>query len=233
MTAQSLSSIKQDIISACLRMNETGLNQGTSGNISSRTEDGFVITASGVRYNLMQEHHIVEMDLQGGYRGEFLPSSEWRMHMDIYAARPEAQAVVHTHSPFATAVSSLRKDVPAFHYMVAAAGGNTLRCADYASFGTQELSDNMITAIEDRTACLLANHGLICFGPDLDSAYMLGVELETFCRQFAIVCQMGKPVILKDAEMADILERYKTYGKQPAEAAKSSSPAVIAPVRRD
>ncbi len=233
MTKKRLSSIKQDIIAACLRMNQTGLNQGTSGNISARNGVGFVITASGVRYDGMEQHHIVEMDLQSGYRGEFLPSSEWRMHMDIYAACPDAQAIVHTHSPYATAVSSLRKDVPAFHYMVAAAGGNTLRCADYATFGTQELSDNMLAALESRSACLLANHGMICFGKNLDAAFSLGVEVEALCRQYAIACQMGKPVILKDAEMANVLERFKTYGKQPAETEKSDSPAVFAPVRRD
>ncbi|MEP1208347.1 MAG: class II aldolase/adducin family protein [Rhizobiaceae bacterium] len=236
MTTQTLAALKKQIIAACLEMNASGLNQGTSGNISARTRDGFVITASGVPYDQMKPRHIVEMDLEGTYRGNFLPSSEWRMHMDIYAARPEAQAVVHTHSPHATAISSLRRDVPAFHYMVAAAGGNSLRCADYATFGTQQLSDNMLTALEGRSACLLANHGTISFGPDLRKTFGLAVEVEALCKQYAVACQTGKPTILDDSEMANVLERFKTYGKQPAATTAgevSNSPAVFAPVRRD
>lgn len=210
-------SLKQDIIDACRKMNETGLNQGKSGNISVRTKDGFAVTASGVNYDLMEEKHIVEMDLQGGKKGEYVPSSEWRMHCDIYAARSEAMAVVHTHSPHATAISCLRKDVPAFHYMIAVAGGHSLRCAEYATFGTAQLSKNMLIALEGRSACLLANHGMICFGPDLSAAYALAVEIEALCRQYIAACQLGSPYILGDDEMARVLERFKTYGKQPSE----------------
>ena len=214
-------------------MNDTGLNQGTSGNISARTDDGFVITASGIAYDRMEESHIVEMDLDGGYRGEFLPSSEWRMHLDIFAARADARAIVHTHSPCATALSCLGRDIPAFHYMIAAAGGNSLRCADYATFGTQELSDNMLVALEGRSACLLANHGMISFGANLRAAFALAVEVESLCRQYALACQLGEPIILDDAEMANVQERFKTYGKQPTETADANSPAVFAPVKRD
>lgn len=233
MGTHSQPSLKRDIIAACLHMNQTGLNQGTSGNISTRTNGGFAITASGIPYDRMQEKHIVEMDMEGGYRGDFLPSSEWRMHLDIYTARPKAQAVVHTHSAHATALSCLRKDVPAFHYMMAATGGNSLRCADYATFGTPELSNNMLTALEGRTACLLANHGTICFGENLRAALALSVEVETLCKQYVIACQMGTPTILDDAEMANVLERFKTYGIQPAKAAGTNTPAVLAPVRLD
>jgi L-fuculose-phosphate aldolase len=233
MTNPSLSSLKQDVIAACLQMNDSGLNQGTSGNISVRTETGFVITASGIPYDRMQEHHIVEMELGGVYSGDFLPSSEWRMHLDIFAARPEAQAVVHTHSPHATALACLANDIPAFHYMVAAAGGNSLRCASYGTFGTQELSDNMLIALEDRSACLLANHGMISIGASLRAAFALAVEVENLSRQYALACQIGTPVILDDAEMTNVLERFKSYGKQPVETADTNSPAVFAPVRRD
>lgn len=232
MGSQNLSSLKLEIIAACLKMNDSGLNQGTSGNISARTDDGFVITASGIAYDRMEEHHIVEMDLGGGYRGDFLPSSEWRMHLDIFSARPEAHAIVHTHSPHATALSCLGNDIPAFHYMIAAAGGNSLRCAPYATFGTQQLSDNMLRALEDRSACLLANHGMIAFGASLRAAFALAVEVEALSRQYALARQMGKPVILDESEMANVLERFKTYGKQPADTADTNAPAVFAPVKR-
>lgn len=203
-------------------MNRTGLNQGKSGNISARTEDGFAITASGVAYDLMDENHIVDLALDGSQKGKFLPSSEWRMHRDIYTARPEAMAVVHTHSPHTTALSCLRMDVPAFHYMIAVAGGNSIRCADYATFGTPELSHNMLVALEGRSACLLANHGMICFGADLRAAFGLAVEVEALCRQFIAASQLGNPHILDDAQMKDVLERFKTYGKQPSEFDPSS-----------
>lgn len=225
--------LKQEIINACLEMNSTGLNQGKSGNISARTEQGFAITASGISYDQMEQSHVVDMDLDGGYRGDYLPSSEWCMHLDIYAARPEAQAVVHTHSPYATALSCLRNDVPAFHYMIAAAGGNSIRCADYATFGTPELSHKMLIALEDRTACLLANHGMICFGANLRAAFGLAVEVEALCRQYILGCQMGTPIILDDAELEIVLERFKTYGKQPTGIESSKSSLAFAPIKRD
>lgn len=223
--------LKQKIIAACLEMNKTGLNQGKSGNISARTDEGFAITASGIPYDQMVESHIVDMDFDGGYRGDYLPSSEWRMHLDIFANKPEAQAVVHTHSPHATALSCLRKDIPAFHYMIAVAGGNSLRCAEYETFGTAELSHNMLLALEGRTGCLLANHGMICFGANLRDALGLAVEIEALCRQYILACQLGTPVILDDAELAIVLERFKTYGKQPADV--PSAILAFAPTKRD
>ena len=133
--------LREAVIETCLKMNEEGINQGTSGNVSVRTPEGFLITASGIPYHKMKPEHVVEMDLDGGYVGEYLPSTEWRMHMDIFKHRPEANAIVHTHSIYATALACLRKDIPPFHYMIGIAGGTTLRCSDYAEFGTQELSD--------------------------------------------------------------------------------------------
>ena len=223
---------RKAVISTCLQMNAAGINQGTSGNVSVRNGEGFLITPSGISYDAMKPAQVVQMDLDGGYRGRWLPSSEWRMHLDIYRARPEAAAVVHCHSAHATALSALRKDIPAFHYMIAAAGGSTLRCSDYATFGTQALSDTMLEALQDRSACLLANHGMICFGPDLAKALALAVEIEALCGQYVIAMQAGKPAILGEKEMAEVLARFKTYGKQAGDLLEGDTPAVDTPVRR-
>ena len=225
--------LKKKVIETCLAMNASGINQGTAGNVSVRTDEGFLITGSGIPYARMKPEHVVEMDLDGGYRGDYLPSSEWRMHLDIFKARPEAGAIVHTHSIHATALACLRRDIPAFHYMIGVAGGTSLRVSDYAEFGTQALSDVMLKAMEDRYACLLANHGQICFGPNLDRALWLAVEIETLCRQYWTAMLAGKPVILSDDQMTSVLKRFKTYGKQSSELDKSQASAVLAPVRRD
>lgn len=233
MSKSKHADLKKKIISVCRRMNEMGINQGTSGNVSARSDNGFLITASGVSYDIMDVEHIVEMDLEGGYYGKYLPSTEWRMHMDIFKARPEAGAIVHTHSIYATALAALRKDIPAFHYMIGVTGGASLRVSDYAEFGTQALSDTMLAALKDRTACLLANHGQIAFGPNLDKALWLAGEIETLCHQYWSACLAGKPVILSDAQMKTVLARFKTYGKQTAELKQGEALAVIAPTRRD
>ena len=225
--------LRKKIIATCLRMNNEGINQGTSGNVSARTENGFLITASGIPYARMEPKHVVEMDLDGGYRGDYLPSTEWRMHRDIYGARAEAGAIVHTHSTFATALACLRKDIPAFHYMIGVTGGTSLRVSDYAEFGTQSLSDTMLSALKDRSACLLANHGQICFGSDLDRAIWLAREIETLCQQYWAACLAGDPVVLTDQQMSSVLRRFKTYGKQPNQIGKGDVQAVLAPVRRD
>jgi L-fuculose-phosphate aldolase len=235
MTKLKHKQLRKQVIETCLAMNEEGINQGTSGNVSVRTEEGFLITASGIPYKKMKPHHVVEMDLDGGYRGDFLPSTEWRMHLDIYKHRPEAGAIVHTHSTYATALACLRKEVPAFHYMIGVTGGASLRVSDYAEFGTAELSVTMLKALEGRTACLLANHGQICFGPNLEKALWLAGEIESTCHQFWAASVFGKPVILSDAEMTSVLKRFKTYGKQAADLAglDASQLAVVAPVKRD
>ncbi len=225
--------LKKKIIWVCRQMNEMGINQGTSGNVSARTDEGFVITASGVPYDVMDVEHIVEMDLDGGYYGKYLPSTEWRMHMDIFKAKPEAGAIVHTHSIYATALATLRKDIPPFHYMIGVTGGATLRVSDYAEFGTQALSDTMLDALKDRRACLLANHGQIAFGPNLDKALWLAGEIETLCHQYWAASLAGKPVILSDEQMKTVLARFKTYGKQTDELKSGEALAVIAPTRRD
>ena len=225
--------LRKEVIETCRTMNASGINQGTSGNVSVRTDEGFLITASGVPYDRMRPEHVVEMDLDGGYRGDYLPSSEWRMHLDIFAARPEASAIVHTHSVHATALSCLRRDIPAFHYMIGVCGGTSLRVSEYAEFGTQALSDNMIKALSERSACLLANHGQICFGPNLAKALWLAVEIETLCRQYWAASLAGRPVILNDQQMTSVLKRFKTYGKQPNQLERGDVAAVQAPVRRD
>ena len=201
---------------ACRAMNASGLNQGTSGNVSVRDGAGMVVTPSGVPYDAMTPEMMVPVGGDGAASGDLLPSSEWRMHLDIYRARPEAMAVVHVHSPYAAALSCHRRGIPAFHYMVAVAGGVDIRCAEYATFGTQELSDAMLTAMEGRRACLLANHGQIAFGPSLEKALWLAGEVETLAKQYVLALGMGEPTILDDVEMGRVLALFATYGKQPA-----------------
>jgi L-fuculose-phosphate aldolase len=226
--------LRDEVIETCLAMNEDGINQGTSGNVSVRTDEGFLITASGIPYKKMKPHHVVEMDLDGGYRGEYLPSTEWRMHLDIFKARAEAQAIVHVHSIYATALACLRKDIPTFHYMIGVTGGVSLRVSDYAEFGTQELSDTMLKAMEGRTACLLANHGQICFAPTLDKALWLAGEIEALCHMYWAASVAGKPVQLTELEMVSVLKRFKTYGKQADDLkeADKGTLAVMAPTYR-
>jgi len=213
------------ILDTCRAMNASGVNQGKAGNISARFGDGMLITPSGVSYDAMKPMDMVYMTLDGAplHAGQMLPSSEWRMHGDIYAARPEAQAVVHAHPTYCAALACLRRGIPAFHYMVAVAGGRDIRCSDYATFGTEDLSKTMIAALEDRKACLLANHGMICFDSDLSRALGLAVEVETLARQYHQAMQIGDPVILDDAEMDRVLEKFKTYGKQPVDPASEGS----------
>ncbi|WP_422365737.1 class II aldolase/adducin family protein [Pelagibius sp.] len=233
MAALKHLSLRKAIIAACLKMNELGINQGTSGNISARIDGGFLITPSGIPYEKMKPEQIVQMDLGGGYFGEYLPSSEWRMHYDIYLNKPDASAVVHTHATYCTALACLHERIPAFHYMIGVAGGTNIRCADYATFGTQELSGHMLKALQGRSACLLANHGMICFGKDLDKTLWLAGEVETLAQQYWTARQMGKPTILSKREMATVLARFKSYGKQAKDLAKGEALAVEPPPRRD
>jgi L-fuculose-phosphate aldolase len=231
--ASDLLKLRREIISTCLMMNEMGINQGTSGNVSARTKKGFLITASGVPYSKMKPEHVVEMDLEGGYRGDYLPSTEWRMHLDIFKHRPEAMAVVHVHSTYATAMACLRREIPAFHYMIGVGGGDSIRCSDYAEFGTEALSTTMLKALESRSACLLANHGQIVFGANLAQALWRAGEVETLAHQYWAASLAGKPVILSGTEMSSVLARFKTYGKQSKDIKPGEAAAVVGPVRRD
>jgi L-fuculose-phosphate aldolase len=208
-------SISQQIIDTCLAMDANRINQGSAGNVSARFEEGFLITPSGMAYDRLVPDDIVYVGMDGSAQGRLTPSSEWRMHLDIYAARPEAGAVLHAHSTFATALSCLRRDIPAFHYMVAVAGGVDIKCSDYALFGTQALSDSMLKALKERRACLLGTHGMICFHDDLDKTLWLAVEVETLAKQYWHACLAGEPVLLSDAQMSEVLEKFQHYGKQP------------------
>ena len=191
-----------------------GLNKGSSGNVSVRLRDGFLITPSGLPNDTLEPDQMVAVDMKGQASGSLKPSSEWRIHRDIYRARPEVTAVVHAHSPHAVSLSCLRRGIPSFHYMVAAAGGKDIRCAGYATFGTQALSDLILAALQDRRACLMANHGLVAVGASLDAAFALAVEVEELCAQYWRAKLMGQPVLLSDAEMDEVLERFKDYGQR-------------------
>lgn len=205
-------SMRESLLNNFKKLAELGLNKGTSGNASVRTDKGFLVTPSGMAVEQMSATSMVEVDMNGQAISAGKPSSEWRFHRDIYQARPEIQAIVHTHSMFATSLSCLRQNIPPFHYMIAVAGGKDIRCAEYALFGTQELSDAAIVALENRKACLLANHGMIALGKTLDQAVSIAVEVETLCEQYWRALQVGQPHILSDQEMADVFEQFKDYG---------------------
>lgn len=209
--------LRQAVIDTARAMSAAGLNHGTSGNVSARHGDGFLITPSGVPNEALRVGDIVAMSADGTAPPGARPSSEWRFHRDIYAARPEVGAIVHAHPTYATAFAICREDLPAAHYMIAAAGGPTIRCSAYATFGTQALSDAALAALDGRLACLLANHGLIALGPTLARALWLAVEVEVLARQYAVARTLGTPVILGDDEIAVNVEKFRGYGPRPAQ----------------
>ena len=213
MTGRTESALRRQIIETCLGMNRLGINQGMAGNVSTRLDGGLLITPSGLPYDGMKPSDIVFIDKNGRPKGERNPSSEWRFHYDILRDRKDAGAVLHAHAPSCTALACLGREIPAFHYMVAVAGGDSIRCAPYATFGSQELSDNALAALEGRKACLLANHGMICIDRDLDAVLALAVEVETLARQYCQALQLGEPIVLPAAEMRRVLEKFETYGK--------------------
>jgi L-fuculose-phosphate aldolase len=193
--------LRGQIIAACRQLEIIGLNRGTTGNISCREGDHFLVTPSGVPVDAMTEAGIVAMRFDGDVQGAGKPSSEWHFHRDILQQRPDVHAIVHTHSPYATALACLREDLPAFHYMIAIAGGDSIRCAPYTLFGTETLSQYALAALTDRKACLLANHGLIALGRDIAEAMAIATEVESLCQQYLIARQSGKPVLLSAEEM--------------------------------
>jgi len=203
--------LRKQIIATALEMNALGINRGKSGNVSARWNNGFLVTPSALPYEETKPGDIVFINEKAKATGKRAPSSEWRFHFDIYRQKSEAHAVVHTHSSFATTLACLALGVPAFHYMVAVAGGNDIRCASYATFGTQALSDHAVKALEGRSACLLANHGMIATGASLKNALALAVEVEALCEQYWRALQVGKPNLLADEEMALVVEKFKTY----------------------
>ncbi len=202
------------VLKTARAMNQRGINRGAAGNVSARSSGGFLITPTGLAYEDMSAADIVAMAMDGSYAGARKPSSEWRFHRDIYAQRPEAGAVIHSHAPFATSLACMGLTIPPFHYMIARFGGPDLRCARYATFGSQELSDAVLEALSERRACLMAHHGMVVFGADLEQALALAGELESLCEQYWRVLQLGAPRLLADAEMIRVLEKFGSYGQQ-------------------
>lgn len=209
--------LRQAIIDKCRFMNASGLNQGTSGNISARFEDRMLITPSATPYEAMTPDMIASMPFEADYgtwEGPLKPSTEWRFHFDILKARPEAGAVVHAHPTYCTTLAIARKPIPPVHYMMAAFGGTDVRCAPYATFGTAALSKHAIDALKDRCACLLANHGSIVVGENIEKAMWLAVELETIAKQYYNTLLIGGPVLLSEADIAETAKAFGSYGVQ-------------------
>jgi L-fuculose-phosphate aldolase len=205
------------VIAACRELTRRGLTHGTSGNVSVRYDARrFFVSPSGMDYEVLQADDVPLMDLDGRWFGRRRPSSEWRFHRDIFNSRHDVGAIVHTHSPQATALACTGRDIPAFHYMVAVAGGRDIRCAPYYAFGTQELSEAALAALKDRKACLLANHGVIATGADLPTAISLAGEVENLALQYCAALSLGEVCILDDAEMCRVVEKFRTYGQQNA-----------------
>src|SRR5512133_1412885 len=208
------SGLRAAMVRAALELDARGLNRGTSGNVGVRCGEHLLVTPSGVPARELAAQGMVLVAADGEVIGAGRPSSEWRFHRDILQSRRDVHAVVHVHSPFATTLACLGIEVPPFHYMIAAAGGSTILCAPYALSGTQELSDHALAALQDRRACLLANHGMIATGRDLDSAVALCVEVESLCEQYWRARQIAEPPHLTAQQMAEVMEKFKTYGKR-------------------
>ena len=207
--------VRESIVAACLEMNRSGLNQGTSGNISLRWKDGLLITPTSLPYDQMTPDDIVFLGMDGRTEGSNQPSSEWRFHRDIMKAKPDVAAIVHAHPIYSTIIAIMGLEIPPLHYMVAIAGGHTIPCAPYATFGTEALSEHAVAALKDRTACLLEHHGLIATGPTLDKTMWLAVEVETLARQFHGCLQIGGPRLLPVEEIENVRHRMKSYGHRP------------------
>lgn len=207
--------LRREIVDTALTMSREQLSPGTSGNVSARWGDGVLITPSGMAYETLEPADIVAVGPEGEVaEGSRKPSSEWPFHLSAYRARPDAQAIVHTHSLHATALACTRKPIPAFHYMVAVAGGSDIPVAAYATFGTEELAASIAAALVDRKACLIANHGQIACGATLGEALALAREVETLAAQYTIAMAAGEPHILDEAEMKRVLKRFTSYGQQ-------------------
>jgi L-fuculose-phosphate aldolase len=215
---RSEQALRQQLVAVARRMNASGINQGTSGNLSARIPGGMLITPSSLPYERMEPADLVAIDLQGrplGVGTGRRASSEWRLHADLLASRPEIEAVLHCHSTHATALACHGRGIPPFHYMTAVAGGDDIRCAPYATFGTAELSQLAVQALEARQACLLAQHGQVALGRDLDQALRLAIEVETLARMYLQALQLGEPPLLSPEQMAAVHHQFRTllYGE--------------------
>lgn len=207
--------LRLELIETCRGMNRLGINKGTSGNVSVRHGNGLLVSPTGIGYDAMRPEDVVQLDWDGQFEGDVLPTSEWRFHRDILAARPDLNAVVHTHSVHATAVAIMGRGIPAIHYMIAAAGGPDIRCAPYATFGTQELADAVLAAMADRRACLLAHHGVIAGHVSMARALSLAGTVEELAQQYLLCLPHGEPPVLAPDEIARVVEKFRGYGQQP------------------
>jgi len=213
-----MSKLKAEVIKHSRKLNITNLSALRSGNISVRAKergvDGFYITPTGMKYTSLKTKDIVFVSLKGIFdKKKGVPSSEWRFHQDIYVNKKEAKAIVHAHSTCATAVSTHQKSIPAFHYMIGVAGGEDIKCTKYATFGTRKLSNNILSALKNRLACLIGNHGQIAFGENLNKAFELAQEVENICNQYINALRIGIPKILSKKEMKIVLGKMKNYKK--------------------
>lgn len=206
--------LREQIVAAYTRLDREGQNRGSSGNVSVRCgADGLLISPTGIDAARIAPESIVEIGLDGSARSEGIPSSEWLMHAEIYRRYPDSHAVVHTHADACVALACQRRGIPAFHYMVAGYGGNDIRCAPYEVFGSEALALAAVEALQDRSACLLANHGMLSRGRDLDAAVTTAIKLETLARHYWMTLQLGPPVLLSDEQMRDVASRYQQYGR--------------------
>jgi L-fuculose-phosphate aldolase len=225
--------LRAQVIRGCRALTSLGLTHGTSGNVSVRRDAaGFFVSPTGMTYDLLQPDDVPLVTLDGRWFGRRRPSSEWRFHRDIMAARADVGAIVHAHSRHATALACTGRGIPAFHYMVAVAGGADIRCAPYHTFGTQELSDAALAALEGRKACLLAHHGIIAVGGDLAAALKLAGEVESLAAQYCTALALGNVALLDEAQMRRVVEKFRTYGRQDAADADLAAAGAIAPPRQ-
>jgi len=209
-------SARENLLNITNKLLTAGLNHGASGNCSCRDKEGFLITPTGIDSSKLTTDMMVRISLSDDPsqpESKYQPSSEWQFHQAILKKYPEINAVVHTHSVFASSLSVLGQDIPAFHYMIAVAGGDSVRCAPYAMFGTKELSDNILEAIQDRKACLLSNHGLVAVGKDLNEAFNIAEEVEHLSRLFIEAKKIGEPLLLSDKQMTEVLNRFNSYSR--------------------
>ena len=206
-----MNSSKKEVIKFAKMLNDKKISALRSGNISMRYKNGFLITPSGQKYSSLKVKDIVFIKLHGEYNKNQKPSSEWKFHQDIYISKKKANAIVHSHSTNATALSTHNKKIPPFHYMVALAGGTDIKCAKYATYGTRELSKNILKALKNRSACLIANHGQIAFGRNLSDAFELAEEVDNLAKQYIKALVLGRPKLLSLNEMKKVLSKSKTY----------------------
>lgn len=206
--------VAAEIVEACREMNRSGINQGASGNISVRHGDGILITPTSLAYDRMRPEDVVWMGFDGSVDGQLDPSTEWRFHLDIMCTKPEVGAIVHAHALACTALAIMEKGIPPIHYMVAVCGGHDIRCAPYATYGTAELSRYALAALEGRSACLLAHHGMIVTGTTLDQAMWRAIEVETLAKQYLACLPMGEPPLLSEEEIDNVIRKIAGYGHQ-------------------